>query len=260
MKDRLQNTETEPQIPAPNCGTANASSIPSSTGWMEDVSPSTVQTKKPQPSSTFQAPSESSAGVAGLEERAIHAAMNGINGGPDSWDGWTDADEMQRTGTGSSSHPEPLLSPPSTTSTANGHHVDTATHIDTRPVSRTRHGNRRSPSASADVSYSHYSFLTAGKLHAIPAEDVNYLESQGCLHIPTQPWLDDLVQHYFLQVHVVLPILNEGDFWEMYFQNNKPGGSREKMSLLVFQAMLYASCNVCCPIHSLQDVFIWPGD
>ncbi|KAK7706419.1 hypothetical protein SLS63_013982 [Diaporthe eres] len=85
--------------------------------------------------------------------------------------------------------------------------------------------------------------IKAGRLHAIPAEDVNYLESQGCLHIPTQPSLDVLVQHYFLHVHVVLPLLNEGDFWEMYYQSNKPGGSREKMSLLVFQAMLYASCH-----------------
>lgn len=262
-KDRPRNTQTHPQSPAPNCSTANASSIPSLTGWMEDVSPSAVQTEMPPPSSTFEAPSESSADVAVLEERAepaVHAAMNGINGGPDGWDGWLDADEMQWKGTGSSSHPEPLPSPPPTTSNTNRHHVNTPTHINTGSGSQTRHGNKWSSSASADVSYSHYSFLTAGRLHAIPAEDVNYLESQGCLHIPTQPSLDELVQHYFLQVHVVLPILNEGDFWEMYFESNKPGGSREKMSLLVFQAMLYASCNVCCPLYSLQDMFIWPGD
>lgn len=250
-KDTPRNTQTQPQIPAPNCGVANASSIPSSTGWMDDVSPLTVQTEKLPPSSTFEAPSESNADVAGLEQRAehaIHAAMNGINGGPDGWDGCFDADEMQWKGTGSSSHPEPLPSPPPTTSTTNRHRVNTPTHINTGSGSQTRHGNKRSSSASADVSYSHYSFLTAGRLHAIPAEDVNYLESQGCLHIPTQPWLDDLVEHYFLQVHVVLPILSEGDFWEMYYQSNKPGGSREKISLLVFQAMLYASCNVCCPL------------
>lgn len=246
-KDRPRNTQTQPQIPAPNCGTANASSIPSSTGWMEDIAPSTVQTENPPPSSTLEAPSESSADVAGL------AAMNGIDGAPDGSDGWPDADEMQWKETGSSSHPEPLPSPPST---ANRHHVNVPTHINTGSGSQTRHGNKRSTSASADVSYSHYSFLTAGRLHAIPAEDVNYLESQGCLHIPTQPSLDVLVQHYFLQVHVVLPILNEGDFWEMYYQSKKPGGSREKMSLLVFQAMLYASCNVRCPLYPLQDMFI----
>lgn len=234
-KGRPRNTETQPQIPSPNCGTA-------------------------APSGTFEAPSESSADVAGLEDRAepaIHAAMNGIDGGPDGWDGWPDADEIQWKGAGSSSHPEPLEpSPSSTMSTTNRSHVQ----INTGSGPQTRHGHKGASSASADVSYSHYSFLTAGRLHAIPAEDVNYLESQGCLHIPTQPSLNDLVQHYFLHVHVVLPIVNEGDFWEMYFQSKKPGGSREKMSLLVFQAMLYASCNVCCPLYSLQDTFIWPGD
>ncbi|KAG6365612.1 hypothetical protein INS49_007223 [Diaporthe citri] len=119
------------------------------------------QTKKAPPSSTFEAPSGCSANVVGLEERverATHAAMNDINGGPGGWDSWPDADEMQWKGTGSSSHPEPLPSPPSTTSTTKRHYVDTPTHINTGSESRTRH---------------------AGRLHAIPAEDVNYLESQG---------------------------------------------------------------------------------
>lgn len=98
--------------------------------------------------------------------------------------------------------------------------------------------------AELHVSYTHYSFLTASKLHAIPPQDVNFLESQGCLHVPVRPLLDDFVQAYFLHVHVTLPILNEGDFWDMYFQNDKPGGSREQISLLVFRAILYASCNV----------------
>lgn len=97
--------------------------------------------------------------------------------------------------------------------------------------------------AELHVSYTHYSFLTASKLHAIPPQDVNFLESQGCLHVPVRPLLDDFVQAYFLHVHVTLPILNEGDFWDMYFQNDKPGGSREQISLLVFRAILYASCN-----------------
>lgn len=263
-KDTPRDHQTQPQIAAQNRGTANASSIPSSTGWMGDASPSTVQSKKPLPSRTFEASLGSSADVADLEEGAEHAmhgaTMTGINGGLDGLDGWPDADEMQWMGTGSSSHPELLPSPPSTMGTTNRYHVDTPTHINTESRSQTRRGNKRSSSASADVSYSHYSFLTTGRLHAIPAEDVNYLESQGCLHIPTRPSLDEFVRHYFLQVHVVLPILNEGDFWEMYSQGNKPGGSREKMSLLVFQAMLYASCNVCSSLHFLQDMVIWPVD
>jgi hypothetical protein len=73
-------------------------------------------------------------------------------------------------------------------------------------------------------------------------QDVNYLESQGCFRVPTREILDEFVQQYFLHVHPVLPMLNEGDFWDMY-GNSGHGGSGEKISLLVFQSMLFSSVN-----------------
>lgn len=104
-------------------------------------------------------------------------------------------------------------------------------------------------SKDATVLYSRYSFLAVGNLHSIPQQDVNYLESQGCLHVPTRPYLDSFMEHYFLHVHVFISVLNEGDFWDMYYQNETPGGSKEKMSLLLFQSMLFAASNVniVCP-------------
>lgn len=60
--------------------------------------------------------------------------------------------------------------------------------------------------------------------------------------------MDQIVRQYFLHVHPLLPILNEGDFWEMYY--NKRSGESMSMSLLVFQAMMFVSCNVsvACPV------------
>ncbi|KAI5922043.1 fungal-specific transcription factor domain-containing protein [Camillea tinctor] len=95
---------------------------------------------------------------------------------------------------------------------------------------------------NADVTYSYYPFITISNLHNIMPQDVNYLESQGCLRVPTRNILDEFVQQYFLHVHPLMPLLNEGDFWDMY-GDHRGGGSGEKISLLVFQAMMFSSCN-----------------
>ncbi|OLN92820.1 Cutinase transcription factor 1 beta 1 [Colletotrichum chlorophyti] len=95
-----------------------------------------------------------------------------------------------------------------------------------------------------DVTYSFYPFLVLGNLHNIPPQDVNFLELQGCLRIPTRSILDEFVQQYFLHVHPLMPMLNEGDFWDVYCLNPAAShGSSERVSLLVFQSMLFASCN-----------------
>ncbi|KAK6215270.1 fungal specific transcription factor domain-containing protein [Colletotrichum tabaci] len=98
-------------------------------------------------------------------------------------------------------------------------------------------------SLGIDVTYSFYPFLSLGNLHGIPPQDVNYLELQGCLRIPTRTILDEFVQQYFLHVHPLLPMLNEGDFWDVYCLNPNGYVPNEKLSLLVFQAMLFSSCN-----------------
>lgn len=96
--------------------------------------------------------------------------------------------------------------------------------------------------ASPDVVYCHYPFLTVSNIHSIPHQDVKFLDLQGCLRVPIRPMLDDLVQQYFLHIHSFLPLVNEGDFWELYphVGGNPP---KERLSLLLFQAMLFASCT-----------------
>ncbi|KAK2017174.1 fungal-specific transcription factor domain-containing protein [Colletotrichum eremochloae] len=103
--------------------------------------------------------------------------------------------------------------------------------------------NGQQSSLGIDVTYSFYPFLALGNLHGIPPQDVNYLELQGCLRVPTRTILDEFVQQYFLHVHPLFPMLNEGDFWDMYCTNPHNHMSTDKLSLLVFQAMLFSSCN-----------------
>lgn len=102
---------------------------------------------------------------------------------------------------------------------------------------------------SATVLYSHLRFLSAGNIHMIPSQDVNYLESQGCLHVPMRPMLDDFVEQYFLHVHPLLPLVDEGDFWDMYSSQSSGRAALDdaSLSLLLFQAMLFSSCTVCFP-------------
>ncbi|KAK2923095.1 hypothetical protein FoTM2_017337 [Fusarium oxysporum f. sp. vasinfectum] len=100
------------------------------------------------------------------------------------------------------------------------------------------------------VMYSHYRFLTAGNIHAIPHQDVTYLEAQGCLHVPIAPILDVFMSKYFAHIHLFLPLIDEGDFWDMYSQSSQ---SRDTISLVVLYAMLFTSCNFV-PVESLKQL------
>ncbi|KAJ5496526.1 hypothetical protein N7463_008513 [Penicillium fimorum] len=103
-------------------------------------------------------------------------------------------------------------------------------------------GHTVDPKPSPDVLYCHYPFLVINNICNIPPHDLNFLELQGCLRVPTRDLLYELVQQYFLHVHPILPLVNEGDFWDLYFHcaDDPP---RKPISLLVFQAILFASCN-----------------
>lgn len=99
-------------------------------------------------------------------------------------------------------------------------------------------------SPSSYIAYSYFPFITLGNLSSVPAQDFQFLELQGCLYVPSRPILDKFTRQYFLHMHPLLPALNEGDFWDMYFQHSNPRAPGRKISLLVFQAMLFLCCNV----------------
>lgn len=98
---------------------------------------------------------------------------------------------------------------------------------------------------TSDVVYTYYPFLTITNLSNILPQDVNFLESQDCLRVPTRSIMNEFLQQYFLHVHPLLPLFNEGDFWDMYLQEGleKLGVVRGRMSLLVLQSLLFATCN-----------------
>ncbi|EFX04401.1 fungal transcriptional regulatory protein [Grosmannia clavigera kw1407] len=85
----------------------------------------------------------------------------------------------------------------------------------------------RGPGMTADITYSYYPFLAISNLSGVLPQDVNYLETQSCLRVPTRAILDE-------------------------FQGAGRVSSHG-MSLLVFQAMLFSTCNFISreSIHAL---------
>lgn len=96
----------------------------------------------------------------------------------------------------------------------------------------------------ADVTYTYYPFIEVNNLSAIPPQDVSYLDLQGCLRVPTKPILDEFVKQFFLHVHPIMPLLNEGDFWEMYGSQSQGTHVSTRISLLMLHAMLFSVCGV----------------
>lgn len=135
------------------------------------------------------------------------------------------------------------------TSTANNvtRHDATASHCQPATKARPQQlqwAGEQSTMFGFDVLYSFYSFLDAKNLQNVLPQDVSYLEMQGCFRVPTKPTLDEFVKQYFLHIHPILPVINEGDFWDLYGPSPAEGSHHTKLSLLLFQAMLFAACAV----------------
>ncbi|SCO56719.1 related to cutinase transcription factor 1 beta [Fusarium fujikuroi] len=97
------------------------------------------------------------------------------------------------------------------------------------------------PNTRSHITYSYYPFLTVD-MSGLEPDDVHYLGSRNCLSLPTPDALDDFIREYFLHVHPGLPLLDEAQFWAVYSGDKEPcEGSR--ISLFLFQAMLFTSCS-----------------
>lgn len=79
--------------------------------------------------------------------------------------------------------------------------------------------------------------------HLSPMQ-IRALEQGLCLSVPSHEVLDEFVRQYFLYVHPCLPILDEGAFWSMYSRRQHAGPEPITCSLVLFQAMLFASSRV----------------
>ncbi|KAM5346068.1 hypothetical protein ACJ41O_009073 [Fusarium nematophilum] len=92
------------------------------------------------------------------------------------------------------------------------------------------------------VVYCTYSFVGRANVFYTPVQDIQFLDSEGCFQLPEPVILDQFLRQYFMHVHPLLPMLSELDFWDAYSRPNPP--ESKTLSLLLIQAMLFASCNL----------------
>ncbi|KAH7012833.1 fungal-specific transcription factor [Ilyonectria destructans] len=92
------------------------------------------------------------------------------------------------------------------------------------------------------VLYTSYPFLTINNSASLSPEDLAFLEIKGALHVPVKSMLDEFVRQYFLHVHPFLPLVDEGEFWSSYRQDERANSAR-RIPLMLFQAMIFASCS-----------------
>lgn len=76
---------------------------------------------------------------------------------------------------------------------------------------------------------------------SVPPEDIAFLSSKGCRIFPDEDATDEFVRQYFKRIHPSVPVVDEAEFWRIYQDGSGPG---KKLSLFVFQAILFASCPV----------------
>ncbi|KAI8714017.1 Fungal-trans domain-containing protein [Fusarium sp. LHS14.1] len=82
-----------------------------------------------------------------------------------------------------------------------------------------------------------------------PSKDELSLHSHGCYKIPSAPFLKIFIDHYFLYVHPMLPVLNEGDFWELHFSQAQTNSHTHYPSILLLQSILFAACPFVAEDH-----------
>ncbi|KIW13030.1 hypothetical protein PV08_08217 [Exophiala spinifera] len=99
------------------------------------------------------------------------------------------------------------------------------------------------PNLGGYVEATFYPFLETLFIRNTLVEDFDYLSHIGSLQVPQRRYLDELLKAYFLYIHPHLPLINEGDFWDTYLDNQSSRSNSSCMSLFVFQAMLLAACS-----------------
>lgn len=82
-------------------------------------------------------------------------------------------------------------------------------------------------------------FLDFAHFKNLPPENMTFLHSKGALEIPSQESMEEFVNQYFKEIHPMLPVIDEAQFWAIF-----TGNSTQRFSLFVFQALLFVSCSV----------------
>ncbi|KAK2667661.1 hypothetical protein RAB80_016852 [Fusarium oxysporum f. sp. vasinfectum] len=107
------------------------------------------------------------------------------------------------------------------------------------------------PSAAysqSEVLYTTQPFLVLPDLRVLPEQDVDFLELNRCFHLPVRTVQEEFINQYFLYLHPYYPLVDEKEFWDMYMGRESGDGKGRPMSLLVFQAMLFAASAFVSPV------------
>jgi len=83
-----------------------------------------------------------------------------------------------------------------------------------------------------------YAFLENETLF-LSTQDTVFLTLKGSLSLPSRKLALCFVELYFQHVHPFVPMIDEYEFWRIWNRQ-----SNEKLSLFLFQALLFASCPV----------------
>ncbi|KAF4456153.1 hypothetical protein F53441_1637 [Fusarium austroafricanum] len=102
------------------------------------------------------------------------------------------------------------------------------------------------PFAQSEMLYTTQPFLILRDLQVLPDQDAEFLELNRCFHLPVRSIQEEFINQYFLYLHPYYPLVNEKEFWDMYL--GRETGEEKKMSLLVFQAMLFAASAFVSPV------------
>ncbi|KAF5987326.1 cutinase transcription factor 1 beta [Fusarium coicis] len=114
------------------------------------------------------------------------------------------------------------------------------------------------PSAAysqSEVLYTTQPFLALPDLRVLPEEDVEFLELNRCFHLPVRTVQEEFINQYFLYLHPYYPLVDEKEFWDMYMGEETDDGIGKPMSLLVFQAMLFAASALLFDLGVESDAF-----
>ncbi|PLN86931.1 hypothetical protein BDW42DRAFT_189845 [Aspergillus taichungensis] len=117
------------------------------------------------------------------------------------------------------------------------------------PSSSSSAASSADPLPPGHVAFTSYPFVEFRGVGLLPREDLAFLASKACLSVPDKTVINDFVRQYFLHIHPSMPVLDEAAFWDMYLHLEEDVD--ERVSLFVFQALLFVSCPHI-PLETLQ--------
>jgi hypothetical protein len=92
------------------------------------------------------------------------------------------------------------------------------------------------------IHYSSQGSIVITNLERLLPQDVEFLTSHGCLHVPTSRILDEFLEQYSHCIHPFMPVVDEMELWRSCKAGVAPAHRTGRLSMLVLKALMAASC------------------